>query len=72
MSDALTLKTIYVLVEIAVAPWLTERETLYSPQQFPTEQACRQAHPSVGVYGATDLRVIVCRRVNLLKEEKKS
>lgn len=69
MSDTLSLKTIYVLVEIAIAPWLTERETLYSPTQYPTEQACRQAHPSVGVYGATDLRVIVCRRVNLERKE---
>lgn len=64
--------TIWVLVEIAVAPWLTERETLYSTTHYPTEQACKAAHPSVGVYGATDLRVIVCRRVNLPAEEKKS
>lgn len=67
-----TIKTVYILVEIAIAPWLTEREGIYSPQQFPTEAACKAAHPSVGVYGATDIRVVVCRRVNLSQEEKKS
>lgn len=62
--------TVYYLVEIAVAPWLTERETLYSPTRYQSEQACKAANPAVGVYGATDLRVIVCRRVNLSQEEK--
>lgn len=62
MSDPV--KTVYMIVEIAIAPWLTERESLYSHTEYPTEQACKKANPYIGVYGVLDQRVLVCRRVN--------
>ena len=62
MSDPI--RTVYVLVEIAISPWLTERVTLADTREFATLQACQRARPDIGVFGVLDQRVLACRRVN--------
>lgn len=59
------IKTVYVLVEISIAPWLTVREQIADHREFATLHQCKTSRPDVGVYGALDQRVIVCRRVHL-------